>query len=296
VKIEQLLVQHLYTNKNVTIQGIGTIHLNPSVVLPTEGDKDYQMPENAFSFEFNLKATEDDALIQFIVQQTRKIKPLASSDLESYSLLAKQFLNIGKPFVIEGVGTIFKSQTGAYEFNSGNLVTPKIEDAPKPLNEKTEEPIYPGEIERTTNNKRIWISILLVIIVSGGGLGLYYIYNKPIAAPTQVVTIDSSTLINDEAAADSSIQPVAPKPAADSSIIQDSFTFRVVIKEYKLKKNAEASFKNLTMAGHRLEFVETDSTHYKLVMPFTRPLTDTSYVKDSLQKFFLGNPYLYKKN
>ena len=110
MKIEQLIVQHLYSHKQVTLQGIGTIFLNPAITLPTEGDKDFLLPENAFSFEFNLKSTEDDALINYIVEHTRKIKPLASADLESYLILSKQFLNIGKPIVIEGVGTIQKSQ------------------------------------------------------------------------------------------------------------------------------------------------------------------------------------------
>ena len=73
VKIEQLIVQHLYNSKQVTLQGIGTIHLDPSVSIPQEGDKVATVPENAFSFEYNLKAGEDEALIDFIVQQTRKI-------------------------------------------------------------------------------------------------------------------------------------------------------------------------------------------------------------------------------
>ena len=114
MKIEQLLVLHLYKNKSLTIQGIGTIYLNPAVALPAEGEKDYLMPENAFTFDYNLKATEDETLIAFIVEQTRKIKPLATSDLDSFAILSKQFLNIGKPLLIEGVGTIQKNQAGDY--------------------------------------------------------------------------------------------------------------------------------------------------------------------------------------
>ena len=99
MKIEQLIVQYLYSHKKVTFQGIGTFKLDPSVALPAENekDKDFVMPENAFQYEYNLKAEEDEGLVQYIVQHTRKILPLASADLESYAILAKQFLNIGKP-------------------------------------------------------------------------------------------------------------------------------------------------------------------------------------------------------
>jgi hypothetical protein len=133
LKIEQLFVQYLYKIKHVNLTGIGVFRLRPDIALPTEGDKDYSMPPDAFSFEYNLKTTEDEGLVDYIVEQTIKIKPLASSDLDSYAILAKQFLNIGKPFLIEGVGTIQKSQQGDYEFIPGNFITPKIDDFPKQL-------------------------------------------------------------------------------------------------------------------------------------------------------------------
>ena len=43
----------------------------------------------------------------------------ASADLDSYLVLGKQFLNIGKPFIIEGLGVLEKSQQGDYEFRQG---------------------------------------------------------------------------------------------------------------------------------------------------------------------------------
>jgi hypothetical protein len=60
LKIEQLLVQYLYSSKQVSLQGIGIFKLKPDVILPAEGDKDNSVPADAFSFEYNLKATEDE--------------------------------------------------------------------------------------------------------------------------------------------------------------------------------------------------------------------------------------------
>ena len=99
MKLEHVIVQQLYKSKKVTLQGIGTFRLDSSVAIPPENEKDYVIPENAISFEYNLKATEDEALIEHIVAQTRKMKSLASSDLESYCMSSKQFLNIGKPLI-----------------------------------------------------------------------------------------------------------------------------------------------------------------------------------------------------
>ncbi|HRD43931.1 MAG TPA: hypothetical protein PLN30_09250, partial [Ferruginibacter sp.] len=51
----------------------------------------------------------------------------ASSDLESYSILTRQFLNIGKPLVIPGLGSLYKTQQGAYDFLQGDALTSKLE-------------------------------------------------------------------------------------------------------------------------------------------------------------------------
>ncbi|MBL0146412.1 MAG: hypothetical protein IPP48_12370 [Chitinophagaceae bacterium] len=128
MKIEQLLAQHLYQAKELTLQGVGKFTLTDDFVLPAENDKDFVMPANAISFEYNNKATEDDALIKYIVEHTRKIKPLASADLDSYLTLCKQFLNIGKPFVIEGIGTLEKSQPGEFHFTAGQFVHTKADN------------------------------------------------------------------------------------------------------------------------------------------------------------------------
>ena len=74
MKIEQLLVQHFYNAGEVTLQGMGTFTLSPDFVMPKEQDKDLEIPSNAILFQYNSKATEDDGLINYIVEQTRKMK------------------------------------------------------------------------------------------------------------------------------------------------------------------------------------------------------------------------------
>ncbi len=303
LKIEQLIVQHLYNTKQVRIQGIGIFKLKPEVILPTEGDKDFSIPSDAFSFEYNLKTPEDEGLINFIVQQTRKIKPLATSDLESYSILSKQFLNLGKPLLIEGVGTIQINQKGNYEFIPGQFITPKIDDIPKQLREKRDENVS-FQSEAIINNSRrnllIGLSIAGIILA---GLAFYYFLvlnksnNKDISDQTIIINdtpnketskaitlkIDT-TLKNKTGNLDSIPTPLTVKT--------DSSSFKIILKEYTSLQSVQKAFFRLTNYGHKVIIIKIDSANFKLAIPFKLPLADTLRVKDSIRIFFGGKPYV----
>ena len=297
MKIEQLLVQHLYSNKKVSLQGIGTLSLDPSAVLPAEGDKDFVMPANAITFNYDLKTGEDGDLVNYIVEKTRKIKPLAMSDLESYSMLAKQFLNIGKPLVIEGVGTIQKNQSGSYEFIAGSFITPKIDDTPRQLKSKPEELVSFESEPRTNNSRRNLFVTVAALALLLAGLGIYYFFfsgqaasqGEPVAQQTEIIsdtTVKADT--TKKVVIDSSIVIAAP-------VKTDSNNFRIVIKEYPSLEAATKVFDKLSSYGHKLEIITVDSAKYRLVMPFTTALSDTLRAKDSLKKFFGGSPYVLIK-
>ncbi len=285
MKIEQLLVQHLYNTKEVTLQGIGTISLSPNVALPSENEKDFAIPADGISFEYNLKATEDNALISFIAQQTGKIKPLATADLDSYVILSKQFLNIGKPLTIEGIGTIQKNQQGDYEFIPGIFITPKIDDIPRQLREKRDESVSFESESKSGNSKRNLMIAVVILLIALIGLGIYYLlfYKSadeiPAAIPP-VQTIDT---------------PQTTTP--DSSLLKPTATvdtnkFEVVIRQYATKVAAEKALTRFTGFGHNLSLFTEDSITYKLSMPFNRKLSDSLIVKDSLRELFLGQPYI----
>jgi hypothetical protein len=294
VKAEQLIVQHLYQAKKVSLQGIGTITLNPAVALPLPGDKDYSMPDNAFGFEYNPKAGEDEELVNFIVQQTRKIKPLASSDMESYCILAKQFLNIGKPLILEGVGTIQKNQAGTYEFLQGSFVHQKIEEAPKALKEKTEEAVsFESEPVKDKSRKNILL-LFLIIVAALAGLGIYYWYTNTVAntIAEPITNIPVTDTIKKDTTPVKQPDTIVVKQAIDSVVKKDSFTFKIVLKEYSNLEAANTAYKKLTSYGHKLLVVSTDSSHHLLAMPFMQPIADTARARDSLRKFFGGKPYI----
>ena len=123
MKIEQALVLYLLKHKQISLQGIGTFKIDALLPESTDNDKPVVIPPDAISFVYDPKTGEDDELIDFIVQNTKKIKPLASADLDSFLTLGRQFLNIGKPFTIQNLGTLEKLNNGDLEFKPGPSCT-----------------------------------------------------------------------------------------------------------------------------------------------------------------------------
>lgn len=299
MKLEQLIVQYLYNNKTVTLQDIGTFTLSPNVVIPADSEKETVLPEGAIEFQYNSRAQQDDGLIEFIVQQSRKIKPLATSDLESYSLLSRQFLNIGKPMIIEGVGTLQKSQQDTYEFTQGHTINPKLENQPVTIREKEQDEISFSTPSREVTSTKPLMIVLLVFLLLATTAAVYYFLikdeNKEVPVQTEVlvpvqdtavVQVDSSMLKLDSV--------VAPAPTLAG--LKDSngvaYNFSVVFKEYSSKAEADKGLARYTSYGHKVLLGQKDSSTYRLSIPFTKPLSDTARARDSLRLLFGGKPYV----
>jgi nucleoid DNA-binding protein len=149
VKFDDLLAQYLYEKKSLQLQGIGTFELDKTVSLPNEQDKQIYYPIEGLTFSYNTKDVTNEDLVTFLVKKLGKIQPLVRSDLDSYLSNIKQFINIGKPYTIEGIGTLHKNNQGTYEFTPGNFLPVKEELSPK--RESGEHSIHPSE--RKTNSE-----------------------------------------------------------------------------------------------------------------------------------------------
>ncbi len=299
MKIEQLIVQHLYNSKKVTLQGIGTFRLNPSVLLPADDkDKNFVMPENAFEFEYNLKAGEDEDLINYIVKHTRKILPLASADLDSYVILAKQFLNIGKPLVIEGVGTIQKNQLGNYQFTPGHFITPRIDDIPKQARETRDETVsFESEGPAKNNGRRNGMIFLTLLILGATAFGIYYMvthqdFTKPETPVVTNTAIQEDTVATIDTAGSGLSNADSTLPQAIAAPGIDTGGFQIVLKVYPSAATARKAYQRLSTYGHKLVVNRVDSFNYEVAMPFKKPLSDTARARDSLRRFFGGKPFV----
>lgn len=290
MKLEQLIVQYLYSNKKVSIQDIGTFTISPDVIIPAENEKETALPENAIQFEFNAKELKDDGLIDYIINQSRKIRPLASADLESYSLLSKQFLNIGKPMIIEGIGTLQKNQQGSYEFEQGQNVNPKMTSNPVTIKENVQDEIsFSTPAKEPSSGKGIMLlAIAIFLLITAGALYYFFVLKNSDtpAEQTELIIPAADSLENtmDTTAILQKDTTLKLNPLVDSS------TFKIVIKNYPSKEAANKAFERLSKYGHKLIVTTKDSITYQLKMPFTTPLSDTLRAKDSLRIFFGGQP------
>jgi hypothetical protein len=289
MKLENFLSQHLYNSKSLTLQGIGKFELAADFIAPQEGDKDFVMPENAIAFTYNGRAAEDEALVNYIVQQTKKIRPLASADLDSYLMLGKQFLNIGKPFNIEGIGALEKNQQGEYFFTQGHYVNQKIENT---LSTSTAKENIATEIsfaskpkEKKSNKKLFFVlaAIVLIPLLIWGAFKLVTMQKKAepvhVQAPVSIPTKD--TVRKDSVSK-------APTPP----IVSNTNGFEVVIKEYNSFLKANERLGTLKIAGHNVSVFTNDSITYKIALQINKPLADSVYVLDSLRRFFGGKPVI----
>ncbi len=288
MKIEQLLVQHFYNVREVTLQGIGTFTLSPDFITPKDSEKDFEIPSNAISFQFNSRSTADEALINFIVEQTRKMKSLAASDLDTYLILGKQVLNIGKPFMIEGMGSIAKNQQGEYFFKQGQSFHSKLEAVPAALKEKktTEDISFASESKPKGNTKKILVAVFSIVVLGLLATSAWYFLIRKNNNNTGnvVATVPKADTPKIAAPVTDSVLPVnnvVAKPA-------DGYTFKVVFMVTSDSVAAVARMNFFTARGHKVIMYKDDSFNYKLAEPFTLPLADTTQVKDSLNNFYFS--------
>ena len=182
MKIEQALVLYLLKHKQLSLQRIGTFQIDGAIPDNTDNDKPFIIPPDAITFKYDVRTGEDDDLIDYIVQNTKKIKPLASADLDSFLTLGLQFLNIGKPFTIQNLGTLEKSKAGGLEFRPGPLVqrveAPKVKIEDEGA-EKHEENLF-NDYQRKPegNGKLILIVSVILILVIGGWAAWHYAFSK----------------------------------------------------------------------------------------------------------------------
>ena len=296
MKIEQALVLYLLIHKKISLQGIGTFNIYGAVPENTDNDKPVIIPPESISFKYDPKIKEDEDLIDFIVQNTKKIKPLASADLDSFLTLGRQFLNIGKPFTIQNLGTLEKLKSGELEFSPGPLIQrvevpkAKIEDEGA---EKHEENLFNDyQKEPSSNNSRVLLIAIIAILLGFGSWAAWnYGFKKTESEPAatdNIIPVQDTANISEKQKSDSlaEAQRVTDSIANVQKNPTDSFTFKVVVKETTNKEIALARLAKLKSFGRKVIMYTNDSITFKVAEPFMLPLTDTTRVLDSLNNYY----------
>ena len=324
MKLPPLLSQFLYQTKKLDLPGIGSFSLDPSVVIPEAGDRHMQTPASGITFKNIKVTTPDDALILFIKEHTGKMKPLAAADLDFFLTTGKQLLNIGKPFYIDGIGTLIKNNEGKFDFTPGDYSTTRLEDLTEkkqPATQSFEE--APREYEPPSNNMRQ--GVLLLGLVAGLiliGWGGYYLYKRntfvePTAETKPAITAPDSTPKQTDtgkiqsqnpatqpttaqpvATQQAATQPADTKPAATPaqqpaanivSTSPDASLYKFVILRTENKGHALRRYNQLLGFQLNIKMDQKDSSYFKLYFPIMATIRDTTHIKDSLADVYAAH-------
>jgi hypothetical protein len=288
LKLAPLLSQYLYDQKKLDLAGIGSFLLDASSRTST----DAQHLSEGISFKYDALVKEDANLISYISTETGKMKALAASDLGSYIDLAREFLNIGKPFQIEGIGTLVKSKNGDLEFTADHLLIDKVKEtgikelsATSTSDESitTYESLRPRS-EKTPILKRILFGLLIIAttgLIIWAGYRVYK-YNSP-ANSNNEQTTEETIPVSDTS---KYIPSFSDTTASEKKSVEaNTGNYRFVIEEAN-KRRAFYRYDMLKKGGLPIKMSTKDSVIFKLFFVMQATPADTARISDSLTVWY----------
>jgi hypothetical protein len=295
MKIEALLLKYLSEKKSLSLQYIGYFELTHEIQVDSTQNNEIDL-DGMVQFKFDHKAKEDQEFIRYIMEQSKKIYPLAQSDLESYAILAKQFLNLGKPVILHGIGRLIKKQDETYVLlpvgTNPMLHDEMIISQPDVADQK--EGLHAQKIDFSSpskagnKNNKLWPILILTGLIAISIITVFYFSQKE-AEPKQAT--DTNTSINTNTDTNkSNINQID-----SATLLKKINAYRLSMGEYPNMKKAE-KMKHLldsTTFSNSLEIISTDSFHYRLELLVHTSISDSAKLRDSIQHIF-GNKIQWK--
>jgi hypothetical protein len=307
LKIARLLNSYLSEHKELTLPGIGHFTETPSAQpLPDDPKK----VSSDIHFRPDPAAVLAPGLIEHISKASGKMRPLAESDLASFLEIGLQLLNISKPFVIEGIGSLVMDANRQISFVQGEAIIHGEDSLPK---RKTALDKADTEIHFDDNylrpSRRSTPAAQRIAIVALVGLGLVLIgwVARYFGNQQEAGTLDQDNAITEISAPTSTeegqnsteqAQTVAQvvtdtvttklpevQPAAVPSPESGTAGFDIVLEVSK-RNRAMKRYADLREWGHKVRMRTTDSITFKLSIPIEAPLADSIRHRDSLSRFF----------
>ncbi|AEV97395.1 hypothetical protein A4D02_33210 [Niastella koreensis] len=328
MKISVLVAQYFYQHRVLNLPGIGSFYLSDVVDVQTIADKNSRDLIEHIHFAQKAITRPDEQLIEFIRKHTGKIRPLAESDLETFVADGKLMLNIGKPFHIEGIGTLHKNKEGVYEFTPGQPVVQRLEaptpltsvdqhDPEKPLKRKSVFDEDPHE-RRNASIRRTAIGFGLVVgigIILWGGYSLFTskVKTEPGTASNSTTNEqdtqrtstylhninDPQKALNDVVKKDSNMAganatdtthkaAVTPTPATTPAAPVTAGAGRTFKYILQTTKLRKTAQDMYDKLKPKVEMEAVDSNLFRIVISLPGSPADTARIKDSLHFWYWG--------
>jgi hypothetical protein len=299
LKLSALFAKYLYQHRQLNLPGIGVFTIDPAVPIPDASDKNF--PDFVRQIKFTQKnvAAADEDFINFIRTETGKIRPLAESDLDSFLSDGKILLNIGKPFHLEGIGSLQKTKAGQYEFTPGEPIHVKLEHFNTETTEEPsrKKPVFTDDNAQGTGGKKLLIASIVIIgiaLVIWGGYSLYNRNTTPLVEDTVAIPPSDTSragIILD------SVQKIINSSMQDSvKNARSPGTYRFVIERTANRARAIRRYNQISEASSAIKMESSpDSTLFKLYFDLPATPEDTTRIKDSLKTWYARKQVFIEK-
>ncbi|MEO6914528.1 MAG: hypothetical protein ABI151_01875 [Chitinophagaceae bacterium] len=305
MRFDILLAQYLYQKKILNLPGIGTFEADNSI-YPSD---DHERPKGSLTgitFKNTVVAKADDDLIDYIKEQTGKMRPLAISDLESYLTLGKQFLYIGKPFYLEGIGTLSFAKKG-FDFSPGEYVTTKLDDPNLERSEGKKKALVEEDrlAHESTNNaiKKFFLAMCIIAGIALVSWAGYYFYNRYGTQSSSVLVQgdtatksepDTSTAMMVDSlltgkATDDPATTATAEAAQTAATLAPAGSFKYIAEVTQDRARAFTRLKQLKSYGQDILMESPDSVTFRLYYFIESSPSDTTRVKDSVNRAYYGS-------
>ncbi len=280
MKISVLIAHYLYEHHSLELPGIGVFRVNN----PTETDAGHAQKEEVqpdISFEPKKIKQISTALLEFIRAETGKILPLAEADVVTFIEDGRSMLNLGKPFHLDGIGTLTQMLDGSLQFSVGT-----------PITEKLEQPEEKGRTAKpAAGNEAPPFEIPVKPILYGilGILSLVLIWwlvdlgikNAKSSGTKEALTEQAAQPLVDTAALrrDSIARAIAKEKEGK---------YKFIMEETNRKTRALRRFAQVNELSPRIEMETSDSLNYTIFVVLPATDQDTTRIKDSLNAWYYG--------
>lgn len=281
-RFDNYIKDFLYSNRSISLEGIGAFALATEV---EEGSNAGMQTVNGVSFQQNKRAVTTEAFVPYVAEKEGKNKLLVASDIESFLSQTRQFINIGRPFVIEGVGIVKLGKNWQYEFveNTGN--ESQEPDSLKRYREKQPNRYTESHVKKSKGNNLNVVVLIITLVIIGGIIASIYYYMKQDSGFSTTSVKDSTNTVDTSAAA-TTTAPLNPVSASQNN---DSANYRFVFETTANSARAYKRYRQLAnlYIGVNMDSTKSDtSTFYKLYVAKKLTPSDTLAFKDSLAVYF----------
>ncbi len=288
MNFDKHLATYLYEHQFVSLPHIGEFRLDKPISFLNEEEKRNFFPAEGIHFSYNRKAVVQAEFVQYIRSFIAKPVSLIESDVEDYALQIVDWLNIGKPYTIEGIGTLTKLQTGQIEFSVGVSKIENISSIIASIAHK--ESSFEGLVvesakKNNINFKRLGLILIAVAVIGLVIWGVSFYLNQSkqndlvekkdtIIAPVNITEIIAKPNV------DTVAKPITP--------ITDTVRYKMyfLASKYKEKTDKLFAYWSKLEKVNRDELLVNDTMRYRLFIYKKAVPKDTAELKKKLAVYF----------